>query len=71
MFTTHANTPTQITTSSFATKDKADDIEVFFRENPCPLAETSVKQNCEAIRVNASWLERDRSVMKEWLNGAT
>ncbi|KAL5489416.1 hypothetical protein EMCRGX_G018506 [Ephydatia muelleri] len=60
-----------ITTSSFATKDKADDIEAFFRENPCPLAETSVKQNCEAIRVNASWLERDRRAVKEWLSGAT
>lgn len=70
--TWYANThTTQITTSSFATKDKADDIEAFFRENPCPLAETSVKQNCEAIRVNASWLERDRRAVKEWLSGAT
>ena len=42
-------------------------VEKFFEENPWPVANRVVKQNCEAIRLNAKWLERDREAVREWL----
>ena len=43
------------------------EIENFFKENPVPVAERIVKQKCEAIRLNAKWLERDSKAIQEWL----
>ena len=48
-------------------EERAVEIEKFFSENPWPMAERVVKQNCEAIRLNARWLQRDREAVKEWL----
>ena len=43
------------------------EIETFFKNNPAPPAERVVKQNCEATRLNAKWLERDSKAIEEWL----
>lgn len=57
----------QITTGGFATEEKAKEVETFFADNPWPMADRIVKQNCEAIRLNAKWLQRDKDAVKEWL----
>ena len=49
------------------TEEKAIEIEKFFEANPTPSADRIVKQNCEAIRLNAKWLERDSKAIEEWL----
>ena len=54
-------------TSGFVTEEKAVEVETFFKKNPAPAAERVVKQNCEAIRLNAKWLERDSQAIQEWL----
>ena len=48
-------------------EERAGEVEKFFSENPWPLAARIVKQNCEAMRLNAKWLQRDRDIVKEWL----
>ena len=58
----------QIATAGFVTEEKAQEVEQFFKDNPCAMAERVVKQNCEAIRVNAKWLQRDTQAVKEWLS---
>ena len=60
--------PPQIGTAGFVTEEKALEVEQFFKDNPCPMAERVVRQNCEAIRVNAKWLQRDTEAVKEWLS---
>lgn len=57
----------QITTAGFVSEEKAVEIEQFFKENPFPLADRILKQNCEAIRLNASWLARDAKAVQQWL----
>ena len=57
----------KIATGGFVSEDRADEVEKFFEKNPWPVANRVVKQNCEAIRLNAKWLERDREAVKEWL----
>ena len=59
--------PVQVSTSGFVTMEKAGEIEQFFKDNPCPVADRIVKQNCEAIRLNCQWLERDSAAIEEWL----
>ena len=49
------------------TEEKAVEVEEFFKKNPTPSAERIVRQNCEAIRLNAKWLERDSKAIQEWL----
>lgn len=56
-----------MSTCGFASEERAGEIERFFAENPWPVANRIVKQNCEAIRLDAKWLERDRAAVKEWL----
>ena len=48
-------------------EEKAVEIEQFFKENPWPVADRIIKQNCEAIRLNASWLARDAKAVQQWL----
>ncbi len=57
----------QVSTAGFVSEERAGEIEKFFSENPWPVAARIVKQNCEAIRLNAKWLQRDRDIVKEWL----
>ncbi len=58
----------QLTTAGFIGHDKADDIEAFFKANPVPNADRTVKQALEAIRMNTAWLGRDGKAIQEWLN---
>lgn len=57
----------QATISGFASEEKASEIEQFFAVNPWDAANLLVKQHCEAIRLNASWLRRDNESVKTWL----
>jgi hypothetical protein len=49
-------------------EERASEIKQFFTDNPWPMADRIVKQNCEAISLNAKWLERDRDAVKDWLS---
>lgn len=52
---------------SFASKERADEIEEFFRTKRKPNVERSVDQALETIRSNAAWLSRDYSSLKSFL----
>ena len=69
--------------SGFASEERAKEVEVcmwcgcgsyynwlqeFFIANPVATVERTVKQCCEAIRLNAQWLDRDREAIAAWLN---
>ena len=56
----------KFTTDSFATEERAAEVEKFFKDNKNP-AERVVMQSVENIRLNASWLERDREAIKAFL----
>ena len=56
-----------VSTSGFVAMEKAAEIEQFFKDNPCPVADRIVKQNCEAIRLKCQWLERGSTAIEEWL----
>ncbi len=64
---THTHTHTQISISGFVSEETAQDIEQFFEQNPVPVAERTIKQCCEGIRLNAQWLRRDLPAIQEWL----
>lgn len=46
-------------TENFASEDKAQEVEQFFKENEFPGTERTVSQSVETIRLNAAWLKRD------------
>ena len=46
--------------NSFTDMDRYAEVETFFQENPTPAAERSVRQALERIRLNATWLEKNR-----------
>ena len=58
----------QATVSGFVSEEKAAEIELFFRNNRWEMADKLVKQCCEAIRLNATWLNRDVQNVKDWLS---
>ena len=58
---------TQVTTGGFVSEEHASDMEKFFAENPWAKADRVIKQNCEVIRRNAKWLEKNKEAVKEWL----
>ncbi len=68
---THTHTQTrahtQITISGFVSEEMAQDIEQFFKKNPVPVADRTIKQCCEGIRLNAQWLRRDQQAIQQWL----
>ena len=57
----------QIATSGFVSEEKVVEIEQFFKDNPVPVADRTIKQNCEAIRLNVRWLARDSAAIESWL----
>jgi puromycin-sensitive aminopeptidase len=57
----------EVATAGFVTEEKAVEVETFFKSNQAPAAERVVSQICEAIRLNAKWLERDSRAIEEWL----
>ncbi len=56
-------------TSRFTTQDKRDDVERFFKENPAPAAERTIRQSLERISLNIAWLEKSRADLTSWLAG--
>lgn len=63
----HNNFYLQSLTEGLASEEEAQDVETFFTENPTSTAKEVIKQNCEAARVNAKWMQRDAQAIKEWL----
>jgi len=53
--------------SGFTTEEQREDVERFFTEHPVPSADRTVRQALERIRLNAAWLDRNRSEVAEWL----
>ena len=47
------------------------DLKDFFNkeDNKVDAADRAIKQSCETIRNNASWLKRDQESLKEFLKG--
>jgi len=52
-------------TENFASDSAAEDIERFFGARKATV-ERGVKQNIEAIRLQAAWLSRDRAALVEY-----
>ncbi len=46
--------------NSFAEMGRYAEVESFFQENPTPAAERSIRQALERIRLNATWVEKNR-----------
>lgn len=57
------------TTENFSSIEKAEEVENFFKQNPCVGAERTIQQTCESIRLNAAWLERDLDKLHHYLEG--
>lgn len=55
-------------TENFASEEKAQEVEKFFKENEFPGTERTVSQSVETIRLNAAWLERDLPNIIEYLS---
>ncbi|XP_050529009.1 puromycin-sensitive aminopeptidase isoform X2 [Daktulosphaira vitifoliae] len=55
------------TTENFASIEKAEEVENFFKKNGCMGAERTIQQACETIRLNAAWLKRDHDQLHKFL----
>jgi puromycin-sensitive aminopeptidase len=55
-------------TNNFAEMDKLADVETFFQEHPAPAAERTIRQALERIRLNATWVEKNRSELSTWFS---
>ena len=51
----------------FTTKEKAVELEKFFKKNPAPEANRAIKQVLEQIYSNADWLKRDSKAISSFL----
>ncbi len=54
-------------TGSFTDPERAKDVEDFFESHPAPSAARTIQQSLERIRLNATWLERNREGVAGWL----
>ncbi|PRP78523.1 hypothetical protein PROFUN_13580 [Planoprotostelium fungivorum] len=55
-------------TSTFASDERADEIENFFKTKSVPQAERTIRQSLEAVRANSRWLKNNREGVAKWLN---
>ncbi len=55
-------------TGSFTDPERAKDVEDFFDSHPAPSAARTIQQSLERIRLNATWLERNRQGVASWLS---
>lgn len=55
-------------TENFASEEKAQEVEKFFKENEFPGTERTVSQSVETIRLNAAWLQRDLPNITDYLS---
>ena len=44
-------------------------MERFFRDNPTPSADMSIRQSLERVRLNVAWLERNARELAGWFGG--
>lgn len=56
------------TTENFASEERAQEIEQFFKEHKSPGTERTVSQSLESIRRNAAWLKRDTEAIRQFLS---
>jgi puromycin-sensitive aminopeptidase len=54
---------------NFADAEKLADVERFFQEHSAPAAERTIRQSLERIRLNVTWLEKNRAELAGWLSG--
>ena len=54
---------------TFASANRAREIEAFFKSHPSPGVRRTVKQVMEKIRVNAAWLRRNDKALAAWFRG--
>lgn len=54
---------------SFASEERASEVESFFEKNPLGI-DLTIGQTVESIRLNAAWLARDREEIKKYLTSA-
>ena len=54
---------------NFTSQEKLDDVEKFFKQHPAPAAERTIRQALERMRLNISWLDRNREEVATWLKG--
>jgi puromycin-sensitive aminopeptidase len=52
--------------NNFADAEKLTDVERFFDEHPAPAAERTIRQALERIRLNLTWLEKNRAELGQW-----
>ncbi len=57
----------KFSTENFATQEKADEVQTFFKENE-NVGDRTIKQSVENIMLNANWLGRDADSMKKFFN---
>ena len=57
-------------TQSFASEEKAQEVEAFFAKFPFKGVDRTVQQSLEHIRLNAEWLGRDSNDIKNYLTKA-
>ncbi len=56
-------------TSRFNTQQKLEDVESFFKSNPVPAAERTIRQSLEEIRLSIAWLDLNRKELSDWFAG--
>lgn len=54
-------------TENFASEDKAQEIENFFKTHDFPGTERTVQQSIETIKLSTAWLQRDLAKITEYL----
>ena len=48
--------------------ERHDEVRAFFEAHPAPSAARTIQQSLERIRLNAAWLDRNRTVVGDWLS---
>lgn len=54
-------------TENFASEEKAQEVESFFKSHDFPGTERTVQQSIETIKLSAAWLHRDLEKITEYL----
>lgn len=55
-------------TENFATEERANEVEQFFKDHKSSGTERTVQQAIETIRLNCAWLKRDLHAIKTYLD---
>ncbi|MCH7483103.1 MAG: M1 family metallopeptidase [Chloroflexi bacterium] len=55
-------------TGGFTTLERHDEVQAFFEAHPAPSAARTIQQSLERIRLNAAWLDQNRTVVGDWLS---